>query len=127
MKILLDTHAFLWIVWGRRLSQAARDAYLNPQHDLYLSAVSYWEMCIKISLGKLKVRSDWMIQFDAEMASNGIRWLPVERVHCQHLLALPQLHRDPFDRLLIVQAQLEGMTLLTADTNIQQYLVTTLW
>ncbi len=127
MKILLDNHAFLWIVWGRCLIHAARDAYLNPQHGLYLSAASYWEMCIKIRLGKLTVRSDWITRFDAEMASNGIRWLPIERVHCQRLLTLPQLHRDPFDRLLVAQAQHEGMTLLTADTNIQQYSVATLW
>ena len=58
MKILLDTHAFLWIIWGRHLSQAARDAYLNPQNDLYLSAASYWEVCIKISLGKLTLTPD---------------------------------------------------------------------
>lgn len=127
MKILLDTHAFLWILWERHVSQAARDAFLNPHHDLYLSAASYWEICLKISLGKLTLTPDWITRFDTEMTSNGIRWLAIEKAHCQQLIALPKLHRDPFDRLLIVQAQHEGMTLLTADANIQQYPVSTLW
>jgi PIN domain nuclease of toxin-antitoxin system len=127
VKILLDTHAFLWMMWGRHLTQTARDAFLNPQNDLYLSAASYWEICIKISLGKLTLAPDGLSRLDAEIASNGIRWLPIEKEHCQQLMALPQLHRDPFDRLLIVQAQHDRMTLLTADTNIQQYAVSTLW
>jgi PIN domain nuclease of toxin-antitoxin system len=127
VKILLDTHAFLWMMWGRHLTQRARDAFLNPQNDLYLSAASYWEICIKISLGKLTLAPEGLSQLDSEIASNGIRWLPIEKEHCQQLMALPQLHRDLFDRLLIVQAQHDRMTLLTADTNIQQYAVSTLW
>jgi PIN domain nuclease of toxin-antitoxin system len=127
MKLLLDTHAFLWIMWDHNLSAAARQAYLNPVNDLYLSAVSYWEMCIKVGLGKLTVRPDWMHRFDTEITRNRIAWLAIAKEHCQRLLLLPALHRDPFDRLLIAQTQHEGMTLLTADANIQQYDVSTLW
>ena len=127
MKLLLDTHAFLWALTDQNLSQTAREAYLNTNNDLYLSAASYWEICIKVSLGKLTVIPDWINRFDMELVSNGISWLSIDKAHCQHLLRLPAIHRDPFDRLLIAQAQCEGMTLLTADANIQQYSVSTLW
>ena len=127
MKLLLDTHAFLWIIWDRNLSATARQAYLDASNDLYLSAASYWEICLKVSIGKLTLLPDWMSRFDDEMTRNGIVWLPIAKEHCQHLLLLPALHRDPFDRLLIAQAQHEGMTLLTADANMQQYAVATLW
>lgn len=127
MKLLLDTHAFLWAIWGRNLSETAQDAYLDADNDLYLSAASYWEICLKISIGKLTVTPDWVQRFDTEIVGNGIKWLSIEKEHCQKLTTLPQLHRDPFDRLLIVQAQAEGMTLLTADANIHQYPISTLW
>jgi len=127
MKLLLDTHAFLWAIWGRNLSETAQDAYLDAHNELYLSAASYWEMCLKISIGKLTVIPDWIKRFDTEIVGNGIKWLSIEKEHCRQLTALPQLHRDPFDRLLIAQAQAEGMTLLTADANIQQYPISTLW
>lgn len=127
MKILLDTHAFLWLIWGKNLSDLARTTFENPENDLYLSAASYWEMTIKISLGKLQVTHDWSARFDQEMQSNSIRWLPITKEHCQRLLTLPKIHNDPFDRLLVAQAQVEAMALLTADTNIQQYPISTIW
>ena len=127
MKLLLDTHAFLWAISDQNLSPVAREAYLNRDNDLYLSAASYWEICIKVSIGKLEVIPDWMNRFDTELVSNGIVWLAIDKAHCQQVLKLPALHRDPFDRLLIAQAQCEGLTLLTADANMQHYSVPTLW
>jgi PIN domain nuclease of toxin-antitoxin system len=127
MKLLLDTHAFLWIVWDQNLSAAARQAFLDSNNQLYLSAVSYWEICIKITKNRLNVTPDWIHRFDAELAANQIQWLPIEREHCQRLTTLPPLHGDPFDRLLIAQALAEGLTLMTADANIRQYDVPTLW
>lgn len=127
MKLLLDTHAFLWFMKGENLSQKAQDAFLAIDNDLYLSAASYWEICIKHSLGKLDLDKDWNEVFDREMLLNGIKWLPIEKEHSQGIIALPMIHRDPFDRLLIAQAYAEGMTLLTADSNIEQYDIPTIW
>ncbi len=127
MKLLLDTHAFLWSISGKGLSQNAQNAFLDASNDLFLSAVSYWEICIKQSIGKLGLTPNWVQVFDQEIQFNHIQWLPIEKFHCQKIGELPFLHGDPFDRLLIAQAMSEGMTLLTADASIQQYTVPTLW
>ena len=127
MKLLLDTHVFLWSMTGENLSYAARDAFLDTNNQLFLSAASYWEICIKQNIGKLRLAPDWAEIFDRELAANSIQWLPIEKNHCQQIEQLPSLHGDPFDRLLIAQAQCESMTLLTADSNIQAYPVETFW
>jgi PIN domain nuclease of toxin-antitoxin system len=127
VKVLLDTHAFLWAVRGHGLGATAHRVFLDPKNTLFLSAASFWEICIKASLGKLKLAPSWSQQFEQEMLTNQIQWLPIQKDHCQQLMTLPLFHRDPFDRLLIAQAQVEGMTLLTTDGNIQQYAVATLW
>ena len=127
MKLLLDTHVFLWMMAGENLSATARQALLEPQNDLYLSAASYWEICIKLSLGKLQLSPQWAEVFDDEMKVNRILWLPVERLHCRRLLDLPHIHADPFDRLLIAQAQVENLTLMTADSSLRNYNVATIW
>lgn len=127
MKLLLDTHVFLWAIDSRPLGNASTTAFYNPDNVLFFSAASYWEVCIKLNIGKLSLQADWADLFDREMSINGIQWLPIERKHGQTLVNLPLLHRDPFDRLLIAQAKAEGMTILTADRYIQQYDVPTLW
>ncbi len=127
MNLLLDTHVFLWIVNGGPLSAAARDAFINPDNTIYLSAVSYWEICLKIGVGKLILTDNWAEQFNIEIIANGIRWLPIEQIHCLKLLELPFIHQDPFDRLLIAQALCEKMSLITADNHIIRYPVPTIW
>ena len=128
MKLLLDTHAILWLTEGdKRLSAKAQAAFLDSQNALYLSAASYWEICIKYALGKLGLQPNWPSLLDKELAVNQISWLPIEKEHCQALTELPMVHRDPFDRLLIAQARFEGMTILTTDEQIQRYEVPTLW
>ena len=127
MKLLLDTHAFLWFIRGENLSKKAQDAFLNMDNTLYFSAVSYWEICIKYGLGKLDLVENWDKVFDREMTINGIKWLPIEKIHSQGIITLPMIHRDPFDRLLIAQAQAEGMVLLTADSQIKKYDIPTIW
>ena len=126
-KLLLDTHTFLWAVAGQGLSAAATTAFLDTSNRLYFSAASYWEICIKLSLGKLTLAPDWRQQFEQEMKINQIQWQPITPEHCWQLTQLPFLHRDPFDRLLIAQAQVEGMTVLTGDSQIHHYSVATLW
>lgn len=127
MKYLLDTHTFLWLIGDERLSETVRQIFLDPNSQLYLSAASYWEICIKVGLGKLAVTPDWMDRFDQELTINDIRWLPLEKAHAQQVVYLPLLHRDPFDRILIAQALVEKMIILTIDEKIQQYTVPTQW
>lgn len=127
MKLLLDTHTFLWSMSNGPLSTAARQAFLDIENDLYFSAASYWEISIKISIGKLQLASNWSQLIDREMQVNTVRWLPIEKTHCQELLNLPFHHGDPFDRLLISQATYEGMTVVTQDENIGRYAIPVLW
>lgn len=127
MRLLIDTHALLWLLDDRRLSATAAKAFLQPDAQLFLSVASYWEICIKVSLGKLQVAENWPDLIQTEMMVNDIHWLPIEPRHCREVIALPHHHRDPFDRLLVAQARLEGLTLLSADPNLGGYDVTVVW
>ncbi|CUS06303.1 Toxin-antitoxin system, toxin component, PIN family [Candidatus Promineifilum breve] len=132
MRLLLDTHALLWLLDDRALSTVAQTVFLDPENELFFSVASYWEICIKVSLGKLNIGDDWINQIDEELAINGITWLPIEKSHCLELMALPRPaqvagHRDPFDRLLIAQARAEGLSVLSADPNFGRYDVAVLW
>ena len=110
-----------------RLSQSATATFLDTNNKLHLSAASYWEIAIKQSLGKLGLVPTWATLIDQEMTANNIGWLAIEKVHCQTLLQLPWHHRDPFDRLLISQAQYEGMGLLSKDKTLSSYNVKVIW
>ena len=79
MNILLDTHVFLWVVSHKKLSKQATETFLNLNNQLYLSAASYWEICIKYSIGKLTLAANWNALFDNVIAANHIHWLPIER------------------------------------------------
>lgn len=127
MKLLLDTHAFLWAMAGAGLSERAASAFLDIENDLYFSAASYWEICIKISIGKLVLSDGWEERIERFIELNRIQWLPIERSHSQAIIRLPMIHRDPFDRLLIAQAQSEDMAILTRDEHIRQYNIPTIW
>ena len=130
MKVLLDTHAFLWLIEGdERLSRSARKIFLESDNQLYLSAVSPWEIGIKTSLGKLEMAGGggWVDTVRTEMRANRIQYLPVELDHCALLQTLPFHHRDPFDRMLIAQAQAESLSVLTRDKNFRRYGIECLW
>ena len=127
MKILLDTHVLLWVVTRQNLSTAATTAFLDIQNQLYLSVVSYWEIYIKVSIGKLTLVPNWIDLVDEVIAVNGIQWLGIDKIHCQQLLTLPPLHGDPFDRMLIAQVLTEQMIFMSADEKVRQYPVSTLW
>lgn len=127
MKILLDTHVFLWVMTRQNLSIAATSAFLDTQNQLYCSVASYWEICIKVSLGKLALAPNWIDLVDEVIAANGIQWLAIDKAHCQRLLVLPHLHGDPFDHLLIAQVLTEGMVIMSADAKIHQYPIATVW
>ena len=128
MKLLLDTHAFIWMVGNEsKLSGKAREAMANQKNDLFFSAASYWEICIKSSIGKLTLGENWIKRFDREMEFNNIQWLPIRKQHSQTVCSLPGIHKDPFDRMLISQANREKMTIVTADRLVQKYPVKWIW
>ena len=128
MKVLLDTHAFLWSISGDdRLSKTAEETFLNPEIELLFSAASFWEICIKMSLGKLSLKPGWLKTIQKEMKINAIQWLPVEMQHYAELINLPFHHRDPFDRMLIAQAMIEDLQILSRDRRLSAYDIVRIW
>lgn len=128
MKVLLDTHAFLWLITDdERLSEKAQKTFLNPDNRVFFSAASFWEICIKKSLGKISLESEWFQTIQREMEINTIQWLPIEMQHCVKVSELPFHHRDPFDRMLIAQAMVEDMQLLSRDSWLSAYTIKRIW
>jgi PIN domain nuclease of toxin-antitoxin system len=128
LKLLLDTCTFLWsIEGGAALSNAARQALVDPGNDIYLSAVSAWEIVVKHALGKLPLPEPPERYVPAQRKLRGIEGWPLDEEASLHLHRLPPIHRDPFDRMLICQALTAGLTLVTPDENISRYPVRTLW
>ena len=121
MRILLDTHLLLWsMARSRRLSKSARATILDPRNDAYYSAASIWEVSIKSGLGRKDFRIDPQALVRA-LEESGFVELPVSAIHAAGLAALPAIHRDPFDRMLVAQACAEPMTLLTNDAVLAAY------
>ncbi|HXR38318.1 MAG TPA: type II toxin-antitoxin system VapC family toxin [Terracidiphilus sp.] len=120
MKLLVDTHAFLW--WDSNdalLPPALRAAIASPQNQVFVSAVTVWEIAIKRALGKLIFGQG----LGTAIENHGFTALPITVEHAEWAGSLPQLHRDPFDRLLVAQVQLEGLVLATVDEQILRYAV----
>ena len=127
-RLLLDTHAFLWWAMDHpSLSDAARVAISQPDTECFLSTASTWEMAIKASLGKLEVAGDLQRFVRQHMAANRFRLLTVDLPHSLRVAELPWHHRDPFDRLLVAQCQVESLTLVSADNTLHAYDVPVLW
>ena len=128
MKALLDTHTFLWwIANDPQLSPRARQIMEDANTELLLSAASGWEIAIKSRLGKLKLPADLQGFVAEQLRINGIQVLPIQMAHALHVFTLPDHHRDPFDRMLVAQGQLEELPILTGDPQIAQYAVTVIW
>ena len=128
MKVLLDTHTFLWLISGDdRLSETAQKTFLDPGNILFFSAASLWEICIKVSLGKLSLKSGWLKTIQDEMKVNAIQWLSIEMLHCVELTNLPFHHRDPFDRMLVAQAMVDDLQLLSRDNRLSSYAIKRIW
>jgi PIN domain nuclease of toxin-antitoxin system len=127
MRVLLDTHVFIW--WDSeptKLSATALNAITDPANEVLLSVASVWELVIKSSLGKLTLRMplrDLLLQ----QRGNGIELLTVSAEHVLAVEALPPIHKDPFDRLLIAQSAVEGATFVSADDTLAAYGKRPLW
>ena len=118
MKYLLDTCVLIWAIQGdvEKLGDYSK-TIINPEVPVWVSIVSYWEIVIKQSLGKIRI-SDNFINL---VEQSGFTWLSLELHHVQKLRDLPAIHRDPFDRLLVAQALSDGFEMMTADSHVQQY------
>ena len=121
MKLLLDTHILLWAAGHPdRLSKAAISLIESPDHTLMFSPASLWEIAIKKGLGRADFQVDARL-LRRGLLDNGYQELPIGSDHAVAIDGLPPIHKDPFDRMLVAQATVEGITLLTADTLLAQY------
>jgi PIN domain nuclease of toxin-antitoxin system len=128
VKLLIDTCTFLWLVSAsRKVSKAAAEAFLDPGNQRYLSAASAWEIGVKYALGRLPLpeRPETYIPRIREMS--GIEALAIDEESALYTARLPKLHTDPFDRMLVAQAILRGMVILTPDEAVVQYAARVLW
>lgn len=124
MKLLLDTQVLLWVLLGARQLAGKARAMVDGAEEVHVSSVSLWEASIKAATGKLKVDLD---RLDERLAENGFEQLPVTWSHVRQLRHLPLLHRDPFDRMLVAQAMVENLTIVTLDARIVAYGVRVVW
>lgn len=122
MRLLLDTHIFLWYISADPLLPIpVRDTIRDPANEAYLSVASIWEAVIKYALGKLPLPAPPAESLPRQREAHRIASLPIEEAVFVHLASLPPLHRDPFDRLLIAQALHHGLTLVTVDDAVRAY------
>ena len=128
MNCLLDTHTFVWLDNGSsELSPTAKSLISDPENILFVSLVSIWEIQIKVAIGKLILSLPLAEIVYDQQQENNIRLLPLTLAHILELDNLPSHHKDPFDRLLIAQSRIEGLTLITRDSNIAKYPVSVMW
>ena len=124
MRVLLDTHAFLWwLEASPALSATARSAIADPANEVLISIASLWEMTIKQALGKLNFPADP----ETVLRDEGFVVLPIGFTHLRRLGTLPHLHRDPFDRMLVAQAMVEGAALVSQDPKLAPYGAQMFW
>ena len=122
MKILFDTLAFLRFINGdKKFASAALSLIADKNNSVYLSAASYWEICIKISIGKLTLAENWRSIISSQISLNRLSWLDIKKEHLDITAGLPWHHRDPFDRLLAAQSLAEECLFCTADDIFTRY------
>jgi len=128
VNVLLDTHAFLWwVLDDSRLSRRVRDVVGDPRNDVFFSVASAWELAIKAALGRLELPGALEDLLPEQLTLNGFRVLPVTLAHAMAVARLPHHHHDPFDRLLVAQARVEGLRLVTRDRQLARYGVDRIW
>lgn len=128
MRVLLDTHTFLWwVLDAPKLSAECRRILDDGANDVLLSAVSGYELAYKVNQGRLTLPETPDVYVRSRLVANGFEALSIELDHALRAASLPLIHRDPFDRLLVAQAQLEELPIITADPAIAQYDVEVIW
>jgi PIN domain nuclease of toxin-antitoxin system len=127
MRLLLDTHIFLWFISGdKQLKQAVKDIIRNPDNEVYVSVVSIWEAIVKNQIGKLALPNPAETYLPEQRQRHRISSLVLDEASTSQLARLPSMHRDPFDRMLICQAIEHNLTILTVDNVFHSYPVTLL-
>ncbi len=125
MKLLLDSHVFLWwLADDSRLEDTAGSEISDPESLVFVSAATIWELTIKAALGRLESGNTDLVE---EITENGFVELAITARHAEHAGRLPRHHDDPFDRMLVAQAMVEGLTCVTRDREFSKYAVPTLW
>jgi PIN domain nuclease of toxin-antitoxin system len=128
VKLILDTSALLWVLLTpANLSATAARLLGDAANLLFVSVASLWEITIKVGIGKLAIPNSDIEEVIANLAAFRIRVLPIRSEDLKALQALPPHHKDPFDRIIVAQAQVEGIPIVTTDQRIQQYAVRVLW
>ncbi len=128
MRLLLDTHTFLWFIMGSpNLSAAARSLIEDAANEKFVSVASLWEIAIKLSIGKLNLSAPFDVLISQQLSLNGFELLNIEIDHTAVVATLPFHHRDPFDRLLVAQAAVEKMSIISIDPVFDAYPVSRLW
>jgi PIN domain nuclease of toxin-antitoxin system len=128
VRLLLDTHAFLWWVTDDdRMSERAGELIADGANDVYFSAASAWEIAIKAGLGRIRLSEDAWSLTPQQLERNAFQALPIHVTHAVAVIALPDLHRDPFDRMLVAQAMSEGLTIVSSDPELARYPVPVVW
>lgn len=128
MNVLLDTHAFIWLdSVPRKLSSPAISICQDLSNQLFVSLVTIWEMQIKLQSGKLTLPTSIEAIVERQWKENRVTLLPIEFSHILRIRDLPELHRDPFDRMLVAQASVEKLVILSADEHVTRYPVQVVW
>ena len=128
MRYLLDTHAFLWFVLDdKRISTKATSIIRESKNEIYFSAASAWEIAIKAKLDRLKIKGDLESFIIEQLSTNSFVPLSITISHSLYLERLPQIHKDPFDRIIIAQSKLEDLPLISSDQKIKRYKIKLIW
>ena len=127
MNLLIDTHTFLWFINDDPQLSTAAATLLESEHTILLSTVSIWEIALKISIGKLTLAQPFEQFIPEQLALNDITLLPIRITDCSRVVNLPFHHRDPFDRMLIAQASVDQMPIVSIDAAFDAYGVQRLW
>lgn len=128
MRLLLDTHAFLWFILDEPQLSAKADALISdPINEIEVSPASFWEIAIKISIGKYSLPEPFQVFMEREITVNNFRILHIEPKHAAAVSTMPFHHRDPFDRLIVAQATVEQVAIVSGDAALDVYGITRLW
>ena len=128
MRLLLDTHTLLWLVENNpKLSVTAVNLLVDPGNDLLLSPATYWELAIKVSMGRYRLADRLSDYIEEAIRLYGLTFLPLTVAHAEAVVNLPHHHKDPFDRMLIAQSIVEDVALVSSDEALDAYSVTRLW
>ena len=128
MKYLLDTHAFLWFVLDdKRISTTAKSIIKDSKKEIFFSAASAWEIAIKMKLNRLRIKGNLEPFIIEQLSTNNIVPLSITIYHSLYIEQLPQIHKDPFDRIIIAQSIVENLQLISTDKNIRKYNIKVVW